>query len=53
MNEFAKKLYSYEAEALFAPMMPRINQIAQLVVDEVRMMISDQYYVKPRTLIVS
>jgi hypothetical protein len=53
VNEFARRLYSKEAEALFAPMMPSINEIARRVVENVRVMVSDPCYVEPRTLTVS
>ena len=53
MNEFARKLYSKEAEDLFAPMMPTINEIARLVVENVRIMVSNPCYLEPRTLTVS
>lgn len=53
VNEFTRRLCSSQAQALFAPMMPGINEIAQKVVESVRNMVSDPCYVGPRTLTVS
>lgn len=53
MNEFARRIFSKEAQKLFAPMMPNINEIARRVVEDVRRMVSDPCYVEPRTLTVS
>lgn len=50
MNRFAEKLKSNEANQRFAPMIPKISEVAQLVIDEVRAMVSDPCYSSPLTL---